>query len=102
MLLGFISLFLTITQNGITKICVPDEWTYHMLPCSLEEIEEEEMKKNSHFQTFFSSDHVSGTARRLLGGGGGGGSDDPFGFTDEKVGYCTAKVLKLCLLSLTL
>lgn len=91
MLLGFISLFLTITQNGITKICVPDEWTYHMLPCSLEEIEEEEMKKNSH---------VSGTARRLLGGGGGG--DDPFGFTDEKVGYCTAKVLKLCLLVLTL
>lgn len=100
MLLGFISLFLTITQNGITKICVPDEWTYHMLPCSLEEIEEEEMKKNSHFQTFFSSDLVSGTARRLLGGGGGG--DDPFGFTDEKVGYCTAKVLKLCLLALTL
>lgn len=91
MLLGFISLFLTITQNGITKICVPDEWTYHMLPCSLEEIEEEEMKKNPH---------VSGTARRLLGGGGGG--DDPFGFTDEKVGYCTAKVLKLCLLALTL
>ncbi|XP_061372412.1 MLO-like protein 1 [Gastrolobium bilobum] len=61
MLLGFISLLLTVSQNGITKICVPPGLTRHMLPCSLEDKVEE--KHESHFQTFFS---FPGTARRLL------------------------------------
>ncbi|KAI9104406.1 hypothetical protein K1719_022978 [Acacia pycnantha] len=34
MLLGFISLLLTVTQNVITKICVPPGLTRHMLPWS--------------------------------------------------------------------
>ncbi|KAL2636494.1 hypothetical protein AAZV13_06G002000 [Glycine max] len=36
MLLGFISLLLTVTQNGITKICVRPSLTRHMLPCNLD------------------------------------------------------------------
>lgn len=33
MLLGFISLLLTVFQNTIVKICIPKEWTDHLLPC---------------------------------------------------------------------
>ncbi|KAK7352002.1 hypothetical protein VNO80_17416 [Phaseolus coccineus] len=58
MLLGFISLLLTVTQNGITKICVPPGFTRHMLPCSLDLAPNLE----SHFQTFY----FPGTPRRLL------------------------------------
>uniref|UniRef100_A0A7N2MCS7 MLO-like protein n=1 Tax=Quercus lobata TaxID=97700 RepID=A0A7N2MCS7_QUELO len=36
MLLGFISLLLTVFQNVINKICVPADVTRHMLPCKLE------------------------------------------------------------------
>lgn len=89
MLLGFISLLLTVAQNGITKICVPVGWTNHMLPCSLEEKEIEESKKPiSHFQTFFSFEHI---ARRLLAD-----RDEHESPTDHaKVGgYCAAKVFK--------
>jgi mlo protein len=91
MLLGFISLLLTVTQNAITKICVPQSWTHHMLPCSFEEKEHEESKLSStkHFQTFFSSNDVFDTARRLLGET----NDHPS--TEENHGYCASKVLKL-------
>lgn len=88
MLLGFISLLLTVTQNGIIKICVPESWTHHMLPCSLEDKEESEGSKTptEHFQTFFSFSGVSGTARRLL--------DENQHATEAKPGYCAAKVIK--------
>ncbi|KAJ3675353.1 hypothetical protein LUZ60_004395 [Juncus effusus] len=33
MLLGFISLLLTVLQNSIQKICIPDSLTRHGLPC---------------------------------------------------------------------
>ncbi|KAK7277422.1 hypothetical protein RIF29_18574 [Crotalaria pallida] len=66
MLLGFISLLLTVTQNGITKICVPPGLTRHMLPCTWEDEDEDEEHEshshtNSHFQTF-----SAGIGRRLL------------------------------------
>lgn len=35
MLLGFISLLLTVTQGPITKICIPDAAASHMLPCKM-------------------------------------------------------------------
>jgi mlo protein len=92
MILGFISLFLTVTQNGITKICAPREWTIHMLPCSLkedDEFKETKLSSKSHFQTFFSSKDVFGTARRLLG------DDHDHSSKGEEIGYCDAKVLKL-------
>ncbi|CAM8886842.1 unnamed protein product [Rhodiola kirilowii] len=37
MLLGFISLLLTVFQTSISKICIPRELARHMLPCSLDE-----------------------------------------------------------------
>ncbi|PKU60865.1 MLO-like protein 1 [Dendrobium catenatum] len=33
MLLGFISLLLTVFQGTIVKICISKEWTGHLLPC---------------------------------------------------------------------
>ncbi|KAK7287284.1 hypothetical protein RIF29_00492 [Crotalaria pallida] len=81
MLLGFISLLMTVSQNGITKICVSRSWTDHMLPCRLEDRETEGSKApTSHFQTFFS---FSGTARRLLAEG--------HAATEGKSGYCSKK-----------
>ncbi|KAJ8763232.1 hypothetical protein K2173_025617 [Erythroxylum novogranatense] len=67
MLLGFISLLLTVTQNIISKICVPEHVVNNMLPCSLEDKEKETHKSNTteHFQRFFTT-AISGTARRLL------------------------------------
>lgn len=70
MLLGFISLLLTVTQNGITKICVPASITRSMLPCKEKEGEGETSKTpTSHFQSFFSYPDISGTVRRLLAEG---------------------------------
>ncbi|KAG5586059.1 hypothetical protein H5410_046493 [Solanum commersonii] len=37
MLLGFISLLLTVLQSSIVKICVPKDVVMHLLPCSLSE-----------------------------------------------------------------
>ncbi|RYR49296.1 hypothetical protein Ahy_A07g035720 isoform B [Arachis hypogaea] len=59
MLLGFISLLLTVSQNGITKICVPPSVTRHMLPCSLDEKEKVTVEHllgqdRFHFERFFS------------------------------------------------
>lgn len=39
MLLGFISLMLTVLQGAISKICIPERFVRHMLPCSLSEKE---------------------------------------------------------------
>ena len=67
MLLGFISLLLTVSQNGITKICVPPGLARHMLPCGVDEKEKvtkEHLQAQYHFQRFFS--FPGGTARRLL------------------------------------
>ncbi|KAE9611145.1 hypothetical protein Lalb_Chr07g0194571 [Lupinus albus] len=81
MLLGFISLLMTVSQNSISKICVSRSWTEHMLPCSIEDLGKEESKSPiSHFQTFFS---FSGNARRLLSEG----QPAP----EIKSGYCSSK-----------
>ena len=83
MLMGFISLLLTVSQNGIVKICVPQDWTHHMLPCSYKDEEHEQTKTpTSHFQTSFS---FSGTVRRLLA--------DAKPATEAEPGYCARKVL---------
>ncbi|KAK1323978.1 MLO-like protein 1 [Acorus calamus] len=36
MVLGFISLLLTVFQGAIHKICIPESLTRHMLPCKRE------------------------------------------------------------------
>lgn len=72
MLLGFISLLLTVLQNVISKICIPPGIIRHMLPCSYGEKKNQTTPSSaetttSHYQTNFS--FVSGTARRLLSEG---------------------------------
>ncbi|WJX86056.1 hypothetical protein P8452_68419 [Trifolium repens] len=100
MLVGFMSLFLTVTQNGITKICIPKSLYRHMLPCGLDEkkSEEEHFSKpppTSHFQTYFSSNNdVLDNARLLLDID----TDGRLPFLEEIPGYCAAKG-KLPLLS---
>ncbi|KAL5054683.1 hypothetical protein RYX36_035365, partial [Vicia faba] len=72
---------------------------HHMLPCKLEEREYEQSVVKSkpkpivHFQTFFSSNDVFGTARRLLSDNGNHPSQE------GQHGYCAAKG-KVPLLSL--
>lgn len=83
MLLGFISLLLTVFQGLISKICVKEHVILHMLPCSREarvEAEASEHKNvtaKEHFQTFFP---IVGTTRRLLAENAAAAS-----------GYCGAK-----------
>lgn len=40
MLLGFISLLLTVLQNALVKICVTRDFSRHLLPCSRTDYEE--------------------------------------------------------------
>ncbi|CAL9128120.1 unnamed protein product [Musa textilis] len=67
MLLGFISLLLTVFQGVIQGICIPEGWSLHMLPCK-----KEESITKAHFQTAFSAGHFGGGGRRLLSVGGSG------------------------------
>lgn len=60
MLLGFISLLLTVSQNSLTKICVPPSVLRHMLPCTLKE--KEKANQVSHYSAF----SFPGLARRIL------------------------------------
>lgn len=39
MLLGFMSLILAVTQNHISKICIPNHVAYTMLPCRKTRVE---------------------------------------------------------------
>lgn len=66
MLLGFISLLLTVFQSSIIKICVKESVTLHLLPCKLEDTPKSEEETPSHH-------------RRLLNEGLPG------------AGYCAAK-----------
>ncbi|XP_042490285.1 MLO-like protein 1 isoform X2 [Macadamia integrifolia] len=66
MLLGFISLLLTVFQVRIAKICMPPSWAVHMLPCKKETSATTTAgETTAHYQTSFSS-FVFGTGRRLL------------------------------------
>ncbi|KAB5548527.1 hypothetical protein DKX38_011933 [Salix brachista] len=61
MLLGFISLLLTVFQGRINTICISEDLSKKMLPCKKETKE----TTTAHFQTFFSF-FPGGTSRRLL------------------------------------
>ncbi|ONI22107.1 hypothetical protein PRUPE_2G107600 [Prunus persica] len=80
MLLGFISLLLTVFQNRITKICVKPEIMDKWLPCSLQHNDQtnEEMD-DAHFSTSLSGG-IAGQTRRLLAAGG-----------EAQQGYCGKK-----------
>lgn len=77
MLLGFISLLLTVFQGTLQKICVKDSIMHHLLPCKKETVSSSSSTK--HLTVDFVTG-VFGGARRLLAGDGG--SD-----------YCQKKVL---------
>uniref|UniRef100_A0A6N2KDR8 MLO-like protein n=1 Tax=Salix viminalis TaxID=40686 RepID=A0A6N2KDR8_SALVM len=62
MLLGFISLLLTVLQGRINKICISKALSKKMLPCK---DETKETTTTAHFQTFFSF-VPGGISRRLL------------------------------------
>ncbi|GJM92340.1 hypothetical protein PR202_ga08806 [Eleusine coracana subsp. coracana] len=55
MLLGFISLLLTVFQGMIQRTCIPPEWTSHMLPC-----------QNSNDKAALSPSEVHAVAARVL------------------------------------
>ncbi|KAF7801290.1 MLO-like protein 13 [Senna tora] len=63
MLLGFISLLLTVSQNLISKICISPHLVTHMLPCKLPT---ESSKGSEHNLIFY--DSIINT-RRLLSSG---------------------------------
>ncbi|WRX30782.1 Mlo-related protein - like 10 [Theobroma cacao] len=83
MLLGFISLLLTVFQDRIAKICIPKDLANQWLPC--QEKKEQTVK---HIQTLFFSFLPHATGRHLLAEASGTAS------------YCTAKG-KVPLLSTT-
>lgn len=78
MLLGFISLLLTVFQSAISKICVPQRFVQNLLPCKLPSHSHEQPEPTAHFQSFFSS-----TATRLLS------EESP---AEGQIGYCARKV----------
>ncbi|TVU29634.1 hypothetical protein EJB05_21210, partial [Eragrostis curvula] len=74
MLLGFISLLLTVMQGAITqKMCVPDSVMHHLLPCPLPP-SSAGAKTTAHYGAAAFTG-VLGSTRRLLAGGGGASSD---------------------------
>lgn len=79
MLLGFISLLLTVFQDRIAKICISEDLANQWLPCK-----EKKEVTTEHFQTLFSSFLPNGNGRRLLA--------EPADFT----AYCTTKVPLYC------
>ncbi|KAK1309739.1 MLO-like protein 13 [Acorus calamus] len=70
MLLGFISLLLTVFQNWISQICIPESITFDMLPCKLPE--GSDVGQESHSHGAFSVEH-NWRRRRLLSGGSNSG-----------------------------
>lgn len=59
MLLGFISLLLTVFQGVISKICIPEKYVKHMLPCKFDEHEGSSTTEHTEI------------VRRFLSGGSG-------------------------------
>uniref|UniRef100_A0A0D6QZE3 MLO-like protein n=1 Tax=Araucaria cunninghamii TaxID=56994 RepID=A0A0D6QZE3_ARACU len=80
MLLGFISLLLTVFQGSVNRICIPKSFTEHMLPCNKPKEAEESAGPSSEHET--SSRRllslIGYTSRRLLSSG-------------ESNGYCEKK-----------
>ncbi|KAH9726491.1 MLO-like protein 1 [Citrus sinensis] len=66
MLLGFISLLLTVFQGMIAKICISEELASKWLPCD-KKAHKAATKSTAHFESFFSSfTSHHGAGRRLL------------------------------------
>jgi mlo protein len=64
MLLGFISLLLTVFQGSIQRTCIPAGWTDYMLPC-----QRSEEKTGATKEHFVVAGVFAGVRRRLLSDG---------------------------------
>lgn len=84
MLLGFISLLLTVFQGAISKFCIPEDVVVSMLPCKRPKAASSEGEHSnattttSHFQGSTASS-PAGTASPLLA-------------KEFSAGYCSKKV----------
>ncbi|KAL6877208.1 hypothetical protein ACP4OV_012879 [Aristida adscensionis] len=67
MLLGFISLLLTVFQGMIQRTCIPAGWTDHMLPC---QVPDEKAGETGATKEHFAAGILGGVGRRLLSEGG--------------------------------
>lgn len=75
MLLGFISLLLTVFQGAVNRFCIPESITNHMLPCK--RVETENAEEPSSEDVIHSRGLISflgSNGRRLLSSGGSEGS----------------------------
>ncbi|KAG7574839.1 Mlo-related protein [Arabidopsis suecica] len=57
MLLGFISLLLSVSQSKIAKICIPKDLSEKFLPCNKPK-EDKSLKDTTHFQFSFTGRHL--------------------------------------------
>lgn len=69
MLLGFISLLLTVFQGMIQRTCIPEHWTFHMLPCEKPDEKSGEAATTEHFVAVGTLGRIG---RRLLSEGAAG------------------------------
>lgn len=73
MLLGFISLLLTVFQGSMNRLCIPESFTNHMLPCKRAENAEGPSSEDvNHSRQLISL--LGSNSRRLLSSGGSEGS----------------------------
>ncbi|XP_072148876.1 MLO-like protein 1 isoform X2 [Setaria viridis] len=70
MLLGFISLLLTVFQGMIQRTCIPAGWTDHMLPCQRLDVKAGEI--NATKEHFVAAGIIGKIRRRLLSESGAG------------------------------
>ncbi|WVZ98578.1 hypothetical protein U9M48_044005 [Paspalum notatum var. saurae] len=66
MLLGFISLLLTVFQGMIQRTCIPASWTIHMLPCQRPEPDGKAGEASSTNEHFVAAGIIGRIGRRLL------------------------------------
>lgn len=81
MLLGFISLMLTVFRNPILYICVEEDVLKHMLPCALHKTADDDHSHVKHLT------RLSGFGRRLL--------------SEKRTDRCSEKVLDLLIIFVT-
>ncbi|XP_062231392.1 MLO-like protein 1 [Phragmites australis] len=70
MLLGFISLLLTVFQGMIQRTCIPAGWTKHMLPC--QRLDEKAGEVSATKEHFVAAEILGLIGRRLLSEVGAG------------------------------
>ncbi|KAL5990708.1 hypothetical protein ACLOJK_011612 [Asimina triloba] len=63
MLLGFISLLLTVFKGAISSVCIPQHLTRHMLPCKIQD--DRAAATTTHFQSFPANIILTGRKRLL-------------------------------------